>query len=164
MRAEVTPQKQASPSRASSPPLPDLGYWMATTKFLAGERERKGIKQPARWGRICPDPWGLASQACEGTKQAQARGRSLARLPRSKRRRLVGADSLLREDFAFSFAVRGSGLVEAAPRGTSSTHVPSVTATRGARRPRYVEDSASCFCLEMSWASFSDRYTSSWGS
>ena len=47
---------------------------------------------------------------------------------------------------------------------TSSTRVPSVTATRRARQPRYVEDSLSCFCLEMSWASFSDRYTSSCGS
>lgn len=33
---------------------------------------------------------------------------------------------------------------------TSGTHVPSVTATRWVRQPRYVEDSVSCFCLEMS--------------
>lgn len=33
-----------------------------------------------------------------------------------------------------------------------------------AEAPCYVEGSTSCFCLEMSCASFRDRYTSSWGS
>lgn len=65
----------------------------------------------------------------------------------------MGANSLLREDFVFPSQSEEQPDLGWTPRDsarTSSTHVPSVTATRWASRPRYVEDSVSCFCLEMS--------------